>query len=100
MHIKSAVVVFLLFLATACSSPSPQYFGVDSRAQVISGVRFDVYQRDEKAQAIRLHGRLSSGRAGIRLAAILAIEAATGCTVIRPSVEGDTEVINALLTCS
>ena len=96
---KSAIAASLLWAIAACSSPSPHYFGVDASTQVISGVRFDVYQQNAKAQAIRLHGRLESGKAGIRLAAILAIEAATGCAVIRSSVEGDTEVINALLTC-
>ncbi|NOR62673.1 MAG: hypothetical protein GQ535_09305 [Rhodobacteraceae bacterium] len=97
---KSVFAGCLLFVSTACSSPSPQYLGVDANEQVISGVRFDVYQLDAKAQAIRLQGRLDGGKASIRLAAIHAIEAATGCSVIRTSVEGDNEVIDALLTCS
>lgn len=96
---KPFLGLILLTLAAACSSPSPRYLGVPAVEQVVSGVRFDVYQRGESAQAIRLHGRLPEGLPAIKLAAIHAIEAATGCTVKRSSVEGDLEVINASLSC-
>lgn len=96
---KNIAFMALALIIAACSSPSPQYMGTPAVEQEVSGVRFDVYQKEESAQAIRLHGRLPGGGPAIKLAAIYAIEAATGCTVKRSSVDGDLEVINAALSC-
>jgi len=92
-------VIGLCFFLLACSSPSPKYMGIKANEQTVSGVRFDVYQLHNNAQVIRLSGRLPGGYSSIKLAAITAIEQATNCKVEIATVEGDTEVINAVLSC-
>ncbi len=90
--------VFMLILA-ACSSPSPQFMGITPSEQIISGVRFDVYQRQNQVQVIRLSGKLPGGLPGIKAAAIRAIENATACNVIADTLSGDMEVIKAQVDC-
>jgi len=95
---KGLALTFVTFLG-ACSSPSPFFMGSAPLAQQVSGVRFDVYRRENLAQAIRLSGRLPGGAPAIKAAAVIAINRATGCQVNLADIEADTEVVTASLNC-
>lgn len=98
MPVNKLFSAMLLMLA-ACSSPSPHFMGVEPVAQTVSGVRFDIYRREDLVQAIRLSGRLPGGPAAIKAAALIAIHNATGCRVELADLAGDMEVITASLSC-
>ena len=98
-RVISAIALGLTVFLAACSSPSPKYMSTEAVEQVISGVRFDVYRNQNNVQVIRLNGRLPGGYPSIKLAAIQAIEQATACVVTPSSVEGDMEVIDAVVSC-
>jgi len=95
---RGLALTFVVFLS-ACSSPSPYFIGAEPVAQEVSGVRFDVYRRENLVQAIRLSGRLPGGVPAIKAAAIIAINAATGCKVNLAGIKADMEVISASLNC-
>lgn len=97
---KAAFSLVAMLTIAACSSPSPQFMGITPSEQIISGVRFDVYQRQNQVQVIRLSGKLPGGIPSIKAAAIRAIENATSCSVIADTLTGDMEVIKAQVECS
>lgn len=89
---------FALLIA-ACASPAPEFIGADQTRLELGGVRFAVFQRGNRAEAIRLDRIPAARHREMPVLLVQAMEQATGCTVIRPSLAGDTAEIRATLRC-
>jgi hypothetical protein len=83
----------------ACASPAPEYFGVAPQTVVIEGTEIHVWQRGDRAQAIRM-GRVARGEHGAVMARMVAAtETATGCAAIPGQTSGGSSVLNLRLAC-
>lgn len=97
--------VFLaLFLLTACgASPAPQMFGASRTEVVKGGITFVVFQKDDRAEVVRMGYLSRAARAPVPGLMIEAVEAATGCRVRPGSVitglPGDTGEARMDLDC-
>jgi phage protein U len=92
-------LVSTLILLTACASPAPEFFGAEQTRVELSGVRFAVFHRGNRAEAIRLDRIPADRHREMPVLLVQAMEQATGCTVIRQSMAGDTTEIRASLRC-
>jgi len=88
-----------LALLAACASPAPEFFGAPEVRVTRAGLDFAVFRRDDRAQAIRLDRIPARRQAGMPALLVQVTEEATGCTVRRGSIKGDTTEIRARLTC-
>lgn len=92
-----ALLLAVAPLALGCASPSPQYLGVTPTHVTVDGTEIAVWQRGDRAQAIRM-GRAARGEHGLIAARMHhAAEQATGCKAA--PVGGDTGVMDFRLTC-
>lgn len=84
--------------------PGREYLGRDPVVVVLEGREYRVWSRRSgdqgQVQVVRMGYVRRSGHAGLIEAMVAAAEQATGCTVILPTVEGDTGVINARMRCA
>lgn len=94
-----ARAILLCLCLAACASPAPEFFGADETRLELDGIRFAVFQRGIRAEAIRLDRIASARQREMPVLLVRAMEQATGCTVIRRSIAGDTTEIRATLTC-
>lgn len=89
----------LVALLAACASPAPEFFGAPQTRLELSGVRFAVFHRGDRAEAIRLDRIPANRQREMPVLLVQAMEQATGCSVIRRSLAGDTTEIRASLRC-
>jgi hypothetical protein len=89
----------LLPLLAGCASPSPEYLGIEPQRRVVEGTEILVWQRGDRAQAIRM-GRVGPGGHGPVMARMVAAtEDVTGCAVRPDDTHGDSGVLNMRLDC-
>jgi hypothetical protein len=92
---------FLLFcclaLLIACDTPTREYAGIDPVRVHVDQSAFDVRQRGDTAQAIRLNTEWAPRPEAVLPRALVAIEQASGCEVTR--MDGDQVIIEARLKC-
>lgn len=92
----------VLACATAvvgCASPSPDYAGITPERRVIDGTDIHVWQRGDRAQAIRTGWVARSDHRDVMARMVQATEAVTGCAVRHEFTEGDSGVLNMRLAC-
>ena len=92
---------FLLTVAclASCASPAPEFFGAEETRLTREGIRFAVFHSDRRAEVIRLD-RIAARRHREMPALMVAVmQEATGCSVVMPSLAGDTAEIRATLRC-
>jgi hypothetical protein len=82
-----------------CASPSPEYFGVEPQRRVIDGTEILVWQRGDRAQAIRSGWVGPGGREAAMARMLAATGDATGCAVRPGSPTGDSGVLTMRLDC-
>jgi hypothetical protein len=99
MSARMRWILVCVSVISACSAPSFEYSGqVPTRVDV--GPRtFDVYIRDDKAQAIRTNKEWGASKDDVFRDARTAIEEASRCSVAKESISGDIALINARITC-
>ena len=85
-------------ILTACSSPSIRFRDPPVRVEV-EGWTIDVYRNGEEVQAIRVNSTWRPRGRDMLTRGVWAIEHATGCTVVRESIEGDVVLLNAQIEC-
>lgn len=92
-------ILFLsvLFLLTACNTPSLGFYGVKPSVITVDGSTFDVRIKDLRAEAIRTNSQYAPRLGPIGERAAAAIAKVSGCKVSRYS--GDQAVIVASLNC-
>lgn len=89
----------IVILLAACASPAPEFFGAQQTRLELGGIRFAVFHRGNRAEAIRLDSIPRSRHREMPVLLVQAMEQATGCTVIRRTLAGDTTEIRASLQC-
>lgn len=89
----------IALLIAACASPAPEFFGAQQSRVELGGIRIAVFQRGNRAEAIRLDRIPAARHREMPVLLVQAMEQATGCTVIRPTMAGDTTEIRATLRC-
>lgn len=92
-------IVPLALVLAACASPAPEFFGADQTRLELGGIRFAVFQRGNRGEAIRLDRIPAARHREMPVLLVQAMEQATGCTVIRRTLAGDTTEIRATLRC-
>ncbi|MCX8508704.1 MAG: hypothetical protein ORN49_07500 [Rhodobacteraceae bacterium] len=97
-------VIPCLFLLASCSaSPAPQFFGADRYAVTKGGIDFVVFQKDERAEVVRLGYLTRAQRAPVPDLMVEAAEETTGCKVVPGSMitglPGDTGEARFRLSC-
>ena len=80
---RTLALVALSFAVMGCDSPSPAFRGAEATRVRIDGSVFVVRRLGQEAEAIRTNREAIPNRRDTLVKAVLAIEAATGCT-IRP----------------
>lgn len=97
------LVVLSLAAAGCMATPGWIHAGRMPVVVDVGGREYRVWSRRAGAggqvQVVRMGYVPRSGHHGIREAMVRAAEQATGCTVARSSVAGDTGVINACIRC-
>jgi hypothetical protein len=93
----------LCFLAAACATAAPEFFGAQRRELRLAGVDFVVFHKDDRAEVVRLGYLDVNARAGVQGLMVAAAETATGCRV-RPgsfatALPGDTGEARMALDC-
>ncbi len=94
---------YLAFLICAlallgCDTTNPEYAGQAVTRVEVGKSTFDVRQRGDKAQSIRLNSEWAPRAASVVPRALLAIQRVTGCDIKRW--EGDQVVVEARLDCA
>ena len=89
----------LLILVAACDSPSPALRDGQRHEYQLEGYRFTIWRKDAAIEVIR-HG-YAPRTDQTRLKDMMAEAAtrATGCALVPQSIEGDTGVLRARLSC-
>ncbi|MEI4470045.1 hypothetical protein [Frigidibacter sp. MR17.24] len=104
MHPRLGPVLVPCLVLAGCASPAPEFFGATRTDLVLSGLRFTVFQKGERAEVIRLDYLTLPQRAGVQTLMMQAAEQASGCRVERGSfttgVPGDTGEARMDLDCS
>jgi hypothetical protein len=86
-------------LFSACSAPSFEYSGQAPSRVDVGRRTFDVYVRNDKAQAIRTNKEWGASKDDVFRDARTAIEEASRCSVDKESISGDIAMINARIIC-
>lgn len=89
------VLVFL----TACSSSHPAFMGVEAQVIEVQGSTFQVRIRDQAAEAIRTNFEYVPKIGDTFPKAKIAMEIASGCSVVPDSMKGDPALMVAKLKC-
>jgi hypothetical protein len=93
----------ILFVLTACASPSPEFLGASAQAVVLDGREYRVFLRRDGAQArgqvIRMGLAGGADHRPIIAAMTAAAERVSGCAAVPGSVTGDSGVQNLRLIC-
>ena len=101
MRLFHSLVFLSLAALAACDSPSPQFMHRDTATTrvEIEGSTFSVHQRENWVEVYRI-GFEALPRGPVILArAKIAIEQATGCTVVKGSLSGDQAIQRAEIDC-
>lgn len=96
------LIPILLFLS-ACSSPSPDFFGATRHDVTRGGIDFVIYQKADEVEVVRMGYLSRAARAPVPRLMQEAVAEATGCRVIpgsmRTKIPGDTGVARFDLNC-
>lgn len=92
-------LAFLLLLAACDASPHPTFFGARQSQTSIDGRTFTVFQKDNRAEVVRLGWAGPQERQGMRERMVRAAEQATGCRVNQDSFQGDDGEARMSLRC-
>jgi hypothetical protein len=74
--------------------------GTDPQTVTANGSSFTVFQRGDEVEAYRTSREWLPRQSEVFLAAEIAIEKATGCTVRARSMTGDQAIVRARVLCS
>ena len=98
-----AICACLAPLLAGCDSPNPfsPYAGVPPQRVEVGGSVFSVRVAGTQAQAVRTNFDLRAGARGRAIVprAGVAMERASGCTVVPGTLQGDSALIEAELRC-
>lgn len=83
----------------ACSGPSPSMRGAIRHEVQVGHSHFVVHQLGDKAEAVRTTFETPAQQRGVMERGHAAIEQATGCLIVRGSLDGDPAIMRAKLTC-
>lgn len=89
--------LYLFAVLAACDTPSPAFWGAAVDEIEVDGSYFDVRQRADVAEAIRVNADGRPDISVIARRAELAIEKSTGCNV--KSLYGDVAMLTGQLDC-
>lgn len=95
---RRASAALLLCLA-ACASPAPEFIGAAETRLTRDGIRFAVFHRGDRAEAIRLDAIPRARHRDMPALLVAVMEEATGCGVRPETLAGDTAEIRASLRC-
>lgn len=93
------ILAVLLLLAACDASPHPTFFGATQSRATIGGRDFTVFQKENRAEVVRLGWAGPADRRGMRERMMQAAEQATGCTVNPNSFDGDDGEARMSLRC-
>lgn len=97
--LERLILLIVATIFTGCSSPSPTFSGVAPVTYILEGWDIDVYLKQNRAQAIRTNTTATPSIEKMERVAVQAIERASQCSVVRSSLSGDANVINATISC-
>ena len=96
-------LILLLFLTACGASPAPQFYGATRHEVTLGGINFVVFQKDDRAEVVRLGYLTRAQRAAVPDLMIMAVERTTGCRVVPGSMvtglPGDTGEARLRLVC-
>ncbi len=95
MKVHSGLACVLVLVA--CDLTDPRFLGAPVTHVEIGGSHFEVRQRGDTALALRTNAEPPQRYAAAMTRAVLAIEQATGCLVLRA--DGDAQAARARLDC-
>ena len=98
-RVPSRDILALLLLAACDASPHPTFFGAVQSTTTVEGREFTVFQKENRAEVVRLGWANPGERRGMRERMILAAEQATGCQANPASFEGDDGEARMTLRC-
>lgn len=92
-----------LLMLAACATPAPQMFGAARSEVTVQGIRFVVFQKENRAEVVRLGYLTRAERVPVPGLMLQAVEQATGCRVrpgsVRTGLPGDTGEARMALAC-
>ncbi len=96
-------LIALLFLSACGASPAPQFFGATRHEVTLGGISFLVFQKDDRAEVVRLGYLTRAQRNAVPGLMTEAAEKTTGCRVVPGSMvtglPGDTGEARLRLDC-
>jgi hypothetical protein len=89
----------LLFLAACGAQPTPAMFGATRTDVTREGRQYTVFQKDNRAEVIRLGYARRGEHQAIRATMIEVVETTTGCKISPSSWQGDSGEMRGFVTC-
>jgi predicted small secreted protein len=86
-------------LMTACGTATPAFRGADVSRHVVGSMTFDVRLRGDRAEAQRRNFGFGQKFPDVAAHAGIAIERASGCTIRRGTLTGDSAIVFARIDC-
>jgi len=87
-------------ILTACDSPSMAFQAIEPVMITMDGSEFSVRVTPYDAEAIRLNFEPGATRYSIVPKGVKAIEAVSGCKVLRETLRGDADLVAADIACA
>ena len=96
---KFGPVLAAMLIASGCSPASPRFLGQPPVPVETGRHAFYVYLLPREAQAVRTNRAVLPDLAEVRIAALLAMAAASGCRPEAAQLGGDVAILTAPLDC-
>ena len=96
---RFSIFMCIFLTLVACSSPGLRFSSVAPVRITVEGSVFDVYVLGDDVRAIRMNFEVLPTFAMIGPRAIIAMERATGCTVVNGTFLGDQAMADARVSC-
>jgi hypothetical protein len=93
------ILILLLLALSACDMPSPHLHGGHRLVAQIDGHRLTIWRKGKDVEIIRHGYAARATQTGLMAHMAAAAEAAIGCALMPASIDGDTGVLRARLSC-
>lgn len=87
-------------LTASCNTPSMEFSGIEPSIVNVDQSTFDVRYTENRIETIRTSPEASIAYEQMKERAVMAMQIASGCTVVASTLKGDAAMLTADLDCA